>query len=127
MVIGIEDAFHLKVGGRVDGVQERPLVVKRDVLVAQFALNSTERFNHNLLPGLDALITTFAIIAAWGDDVAIADIGLGVADEDDGEHVHVFGVEFAECGHFDFLLIASRLTDITHGNVGRALLQEQFH
>ena len=42
MVVGIENAFHLKVGRRVDGMQECPLVVKRDLFVAEFALNGAE-------------------------------------------------------------------------------------
>ena len=67
-----------------------------------------------------------AVVAARCDDVAVADIGLGVADKNDGEHIHLLGVKLAERGHLDFLLVAARLTDIAHWRPGRALLQEQF-
>ena len=111
----------------MDGVQQGPLVVQRDILVAQFALDGAERLNHDLLARFDGFILPLAVIAARRDDVAVADIGLRVADEYHGEHVHLLGVKLTQCSHLDFLLIASSLTDIAHGRVGRALLQKQFH
>ena len=42
MVIGIENALHIKIGRRVDGMQQCPLVVKRDLFIAEFALNGAE-------------------------------------------------------------------------------------
>ena len=52
---------------------------------------------------------------------------MGVADENDSEHIYIFGVKLGKSCDFDFLLISARLTDKAHRRFGRALLQEQFH
>ena len=142
-LVGIEDTLHLKVGSRVDGMQQCPLVVKGDVFIAEFALDGTERLYHNLLARLQFLVVMFTVVAAWRDDAPRllprlgggaregggggVDIGLRIADKNHGEHIHVLGVKLAKCRDFDFLLISTRLTDIAHWRIGRPLLQEQFH
>ena len=52
---------------------------------------------------------------------------MGIADEYDGEHVDVLRVELGKGGDLDFLVVATRLTDVAHRGLRRAHLQEEFH
>ena len=125
----MEDILHVEVGGGVDGMEQCPEVTQWVVLTTELALDGSERLYHDLLPLFlsDRIAEhTVTIIAAGRDDLAVGDIRLRIADKDDGEHIHIFGVKGTEGGHTDNLILATSLTDITHRGVGTALLQEEF-
>ena len=136
----MEDILHIKVGCGMDGMEQRPEVAQWVVLTTELALDGTEGLYHDLLTlflrdriAEHAIATSqriaehrVAIVAAGRDDLAVGDVRLRVANEDDGEHIHILGVKGTEGGHTDSLILATSLTDITHRSVGTALLQEEF-
>ena len=58
-------------------------------------------------------------VVAWGGDEGVLPVvGLGVADEQDGEHVDLFGVEVGEGGKGCFLFGSSGLAHVADGGLG---------
>ena len=127
MRVGMQQLLHLEVGRGVDSVQQGPLVVEGDVGMLQFAFDGAEAAYHDVLPDGSSRSVVFPIISAWRDERSLPLIGLGVTDDDDGKHVHIFGVEVLQRGDVYFLFGSACLADVAHGCLGRAVfLQEDF-
>ena len=125
--VGVEDLLHLEVRRRVDGVNERPLVIEGDVRVLQFAIDRAEALDHDALPDLDILLQlALSIVASGGDEVAVEVVALRIADDQDGEHIHLLGIELGERRQLHLLLLTTCLTHVADGRIGRAMLGEDL-
>ena len=125
--IGVEDLLHLEVRRGVDRVDECPLVVEGDVGVRQLAIDRAEALDHDRLTDLRILVErAFVIVATRGDEVPFEVVALRIADDHDGEHVELLGIELCERGELDDLLLTARLTDVADGRVGAAVLSEDL-
>ena len=58
--------------------------------------------------------------------MSVSHVRLGIANDDDGEHIDVLRVEVGEGSGLHLLLVAPGLTDIAYGRRCRPPLQEQF-
>ena len=126
MFVRRQNLLHVEVCRRVYGMQQCPLVTERIVLAMQFSLDGTERLHHNLLTRLFGTAGLFSIIAARRDELPVGDIRLGVADDDNGEHVHILRVQVGEGSGLHLLLVATCLTDIADRRRCSPPLQKQF-
>ena len=110
----------------MDGVQQCPLVAEGIVATPQLALDGAEGLHHDLLALSNAIAGLLAIVAARSDHPSVGDVGLRVADEYHGEHIHPFGVEVAQRGQRHLLVLAPRLPHIAQGRVRPPTLQKEF-
>ena len=108
----------------MDSMQQRPLVVERIVLSFQLLSDRAERGYHDVLPYFIAFGHHLTIIATRRNQFAVSDIGLGITNNDDSKHIHIFRVESAEGSEFYHLIIATSLTNIAYRSFWRTMLQE---
>ena len=89
----------------MDRVDECPLVIEGDIRVLQFAIDRTEALDHDALPDLYILLQLpLCIVASGGDEVAVEVVALRIADDEDGEHIHLLGIELGERRQLHLLL-----------------------
>ena len=125
--IGPDQAFHVEVGRRVDGVQHRPLAVERDVGVLQLTLDGAEALDHNPLPHIDALLAFhLAIVSARRDEGVTYGVRLRVADQHDREHVRLLGVKVGQRGEGRRLAVSPSLPHDSHRRLRCTTCQEEF-
>ncbi len=124
----MEDVLHVKVGSRMDCMQQCPFPVQRNNPVFQLPVDRPEAADHDVLPDiLGAVVALLPVITTGGNKRFIGrEIRLGIADDDNREHVHLFGIKFFQRGSLHYLFLASRLPYISHGGVGRTMLQKYF-
>ena len=108
----------------MDSMQQRPLVVERIVLTFQFLNDRAERGYHDVLPYFFTFRYHLTVITTRCNQLAIRDIRLGITNNDDSKHIHIFRVESAEGSEFYHLIIATSLTNIAYRSIWRTMLQE---
>ena len=102
----------------------------------EFGSDGTETLHHNLLsliafpfgqrPLVPSFCFHFPIIATGGYELLIPHIALRVADDDNGEHIHLIRVKILQRGDMDFLILPPCLTYKAHGSTVRTTVQKYF-
>ena len=70
--------------------------------VRQLTIDRAEALDHDRLTDLRILVErTFVIVATRGDEVPVEVVALRIADDHDGEHIELLGVELCERGELD--------------------------
>ena len=110
----------------MDSVQQSPLAVERNIAVVQFLLDFTETLHHDALTDPRPVIGPLAEISARCDDTVAGDVRLRIADEHDGEHIDLLGVEIAQSRHAHLLLRTTGLPHKSDRRRSAAPLQEKF-
>ena len=99
---------------------------QRVVLPVQLAPDGAKRLHHDLRAKRPLRLGVSLIIAARSDHPPVGHKRLRVADEHDGEHIHILWVQLAERGQPHLLLRTARLAHISYGSVCLAFLQHQL-
>ena len=118
--------LHFKISGGVNSMKQCPLTIKRNILVSKFTFYSAETLYHYVLPHSGPLFLRLTIISTRSNHLALPAIRPGITDDDNGEHIHLFRVEFAQSRHNNSFAIATSLTDISHRSIGITNLEHKF-
>ena len=122
----MKNMLHLEIGCGVDGMQQGPLMIEWPVFPLEFAGNGTEGLDHDVLSDLITFSRFLSIIASRGNDVAISDVRLRVAYQDNSEHIDILRVEGPKSCDLDLLIVASSLTHIAYGSISRTHFKEKL-
>ena len=95
----------------MDGMKQRPEPPLGHFRMPHLGEDGAETFVHNLGPHLASPRgegICFSVVATRSDEYFFLSpfggvggglyVALAVTDDDDGEHIHILGVELAECG-----------------------------
>ena len=121
------DSFHLKIGRRMDGMEQRPFLSQRDIGIFQFLLNGPETMNHDFLSYPFRLILRFfPIITTWSNHLILIKIGLRITQQNDGKHIHIFRIKCFQSSNMYRFFLPSCLSDKADRCMRIPFLQENF-
>ncbi|OQB90023.1 MAG: hypothetical protein BWX86_02314 [Verrucomicrobia bacterium ADurb.Bin122] len=121
IAVRVVEALVLEVGGGVDAAHDGGAVGRREIGAGEAVGDEAEALLLDGGPG-----DRFARgETAWGDEEVAEAESLGVADDDDGEHVDLGGGKLGEGRVQDALLGAGDLAHEGDGRIGRAVAQEE--
>ena len=126
LTIHPQQMFHVEVGRSVNGMEQGPQPPEWHVRLSELSSYGLERLYHDGLAKVFAFAIFRSIVAARSDEAVLPLVRLAVADDDDGEHVHVVGVEIGQSGELHLLLLPTRLTHIAYRRIALPMTEEEF-
>ena len=106
----------------MDGVQQRPFMVERDVPVLELFLDGAETPYHNILSFVGRELPRegfrlFPVISPRSNHRSVPFVRLRIAYQYNGKHIRLFGVERFQRRYVHFLFGTSRLAHISYGRL----------
>ena len=75
IVVDPQDVLHVEIGGRMDSVEQGPLLIEGDFFILQFFLYRAETANHDVLADTDILVhLDLAVVATRCDEFVACDV-----------------------------------------------------
>ena len=126
ILVAVKQVFHLKIGCRMNRMQQSPFMSERQVRILQFFGDGSETVHHNLLTYSCSIRFLLLIISAGSNQVTVPFIRLRVTYQHNRKHIHLLWVKVGQCRDADHLFLTPCLTDIAHRSIRLTLLHENL-